>query len=1112
MKINARILSIIFFIVLLLSVSSALVYYSITTKILKDHQVQLLKNSKRDLVFSLNNLHEYAEDEFNILKDDYLQNKKIDQLNTIDFFLVADKQNISYLKIKDSTKFKSKYITTENFFEENSDVILNYDYSGDIVFFFGYFIKENLLENISNKINAEVAIIKDYELVLTSHENNFNEKLDFSANSENKIAKQPIFESIYGEQDLMYSFLDESSSWLADKNSSFVVFNLSSERKQYSEVMKYFIAIMLIAGITLSIILVLIFTARMRKQLSLLTTSIEKTSLGDFSHRVEVLSKTEDGKLAAVFNNMLDKIEKQTKKEKEYFDLVALLNIKASMTEVSKEVLNKIVSTIKVSCGAIYEIDDHKIQLKASSGLDVEIGKIETNNIYKDAINEQKWQTHNYERNHPIVKIGQTELKVKSHIIIPVIYNIETIALIELISENYIEEEALEYLKLIQDQLAIGFANAISYEKLENLVTELKRLNEDYQSRNEEINRQNRELKNLHEELKKNAEKLKEEQERALMLSDAKSKFLANMSHELKTPLNSMLGLSDLLLKSEDLEYGHQEKIEVILRNGQRLTHLINNILEYSKIESDKVTLNTEEFSLRKSFDDIIPVIKPLANNKSLKFSEKIESYSDLIIKSDKLKFEQIVINLLSNSIKYTNEGSVDLRAYVENKDLVISVKDTGIGISEKDKEKIFEEFSKLDKDDANKYDGVGLGLAISKKYSELLDGSITFRTDEKGTEFILKLHEAVEKKVGDKLSNFEETKNKVLIYEKKSNLKILFDNYLSSDDIKFIFNDTTKLKFNDSIKYIIINLYEMKEDEIREILNKKDSDTPLIFVWVSDEYSMFLNVCNFIDQSILSGYLGNKEYEYLAIKADKIEFESKYGETKVLEELKAKEKLKSESDKVFVIKSDESLSSIEKSNSLTKGLDFNLNRVLFSYSNINEVLKSFKEFSLKQKNLPQDVLRFIKKRLNIKFTEKITNNLIQSDGSEQIENIKKENLQVLIVDDDADALFMVGEIIKEMGIKTKFASNGLECLTILEHFIPDLILLDIRMPVMDGFETIKNLRSNIKTQYIPVVALTAHAMLEEKDIIIKNGFNDLITKPINTDMIKNKVSELISL
>jgi CheY-like chemotaxis protein len=181
--------------------------------------------------------------------------------------------------------------------------------------------------------------------------------------------------------------------------------------------------------------------------------------------------------------------------------------------------------------------------------------------------------------------------------------------------------------------------------------------------------------------------------------------------------------------------------------------------------------------------------------------------------------------------------------------------------------------------------------------------------------------------------------------------------------------------------------------------------------------------------------------------------------------------------------------------------------------------LKS-KEITLKAKSHPMDVLKVLRDRLRIDDEE--TNkkiNLIEElsvrneeQAEEETKNKKSGSKPtVLIVDDDSDALFTIGEYVKEIGCNTIFAHNGMECLLTLNHIEPSLILLDIMMPQMDGFETIKRIRSDKRLSKIPVIALTAYAMLDNKEIIEKNGFDDLVTKPIDSKLLSSKLNKILN-
>ena len=176
-------------------------------------------------------------------------------------------------------------------------------------------------------------------------------------------------------------------------------------------------------------------------------------------------------------------------------------------------------------------------------------------------------------------------------------------------------------------------------------------------------------------------------------------------------------------------------------------------------------------------------------------------------------------------------------------------------------------------------------------------------------------------------------------------------------------------------------------------------------------------------------------------------------------------------------------------------------------------------DIAVKSKGHPLDVLKVVRERIeqHEQRSEVISadNNrpeIIDSKDSEETEKTKEFVGEVLIVDDDPDTLFTIDELVKDCNCKTILAKNGIECMEVLKHSSPDLILLDIMMPEMDGFETIKNIRKDEKLKDIPVFAVTAKAMASENDIILKHGFDDYIPKPVNTTSITSKINKIFTI
>lgn len=230
----------------------------------------------------------------------------------------------------------------------------------------------------------------------------------------------------------------------------------------------------------------------------------------------------------------------------------------------------------------------------------------------------------------------------------------------------------------------------------------------------------------LTEELQKRAEELKE-------LDRLKSAFLANMSHELRTPMNSILGFTDVMLEGLDgeLTENMDNDLRLIQKNGQHLLHLINDVLDMAKIESGKMNLNLEKFRVRSVFDEVTSITSTLATNKNLSLSVAETSDQAIEIFADNTRLRQVMINLVNNAIKFTEKGKIILSvAPMDGARVLISVKDTGIGIPPDTLEAVFQEFTQVDSSTTRKAGGTGLGLPISRRLVEMHGGRLWAESD----------------------------------------------------------------------------------------------------------------------------------------------------------------------------------------------------------------------------------------------------------------------------------------------------------------------------------------------------------------------------------------------
>jgi len=490
----------------------------------------------------------------------------------------------------------------------------------------------------------------------------------------------------------------------------------------------------------------------------------------------------------------------------------------------------------------------------------------------------------------------------------------------------------------------------------------------------------------------------------------AKSEFLATMSHELRTPLNSVIGFSDLMIAGNAGEISEKQKkfLGNISMSGKHLLALINNILDISKIEAGKMELNCETFAVTETFNEVKQLISPLVEKKGL----KAEFFTDeklVNIYADKIRFKQILFNLASNAIKFTPAGGkISISSKMDDKTAQFTVRDTGIGIAEEDKQKLFKPFTQLDSATNRMYEGTGLGLSLVKSFVELHKGKIWFESEVgKGTAFTFEIPlvtDLSQKGTAEEITRDAE--------------KITGDTKAIKKDAEARINDT------ENVPVPTIHIPQIIEPA------NSSSDEPLILVVEDDDSSRELLVVT----------LTQEGYRVASVPSGK-------------EALELANKLKP-----FAITLD----------------------IMMPEMSGWDVLKHLK-MEKQTHDIPVIITSMLDEReLGVvwgaveHFIKPIQKDKLLSTLEKIKEKEAKSSLSVLVADDEKTAVELVAAMLNENEFNVLKAYGGQEAMDIAFKYLPDVIILDLMMPEISGYDVIKALKSRPDTIDIPIIICTA--------------------------------------
>ncbi len=548
--------------------------------------------------------------------------------------------------------------------------------------------------------------------------------------------------------------------------------------------------------------------------------------------------------------------------------------------------------------------------------------------------------------------------------------------------------------------------------------------------------------------------KIKQAQFKAEAAERSKSEFLANMSHEIRTPMNGIIGMSELL-NTTDLTDRQRHFVSTIAKSGSALMTIINDILDFSKIEAGQVELAEEPFNLREAIEDVATLMSGVASEKGLDLIIRFAPNLPICFTGDVGRIRQILTNLVGNAVKFTEKGHVliDVDGQINHSEarLTFKIIDTGIGIPEKDLAHVFHKFKQVDGSNTRKYEGTGLGLSITSNLIELMGGDVSVESElGKGTNFTANITLP--------LSQINSPRLSIPFEIKGSNVLIVDDNKINRD----IYTEQLK-------HWKCRSLAVESGAKALQVLHNAQTQKVKIDLIIIDYHMPEMN-----GEGLFKSLKANAEFSKIPVIM------------------------------LSSVKEDATVKRLIEqglARSLTKPV-----RASLLFDNIASVLYEDNS-ATKQSNVVESEKLYEPVQIGSNTQEEVLTLDTPASDTEPFRD--NEVLDILVAEDNETNQIYMRYILDEIDVNYSFVDSGVKAVEAWRQHKPRLILMDVSMPEMNGYEATDKIRDLEKQHGLvktPIIAVTAHTLKGDRERCLDAGMDDYLSKPLTISSLYEKL------